>query len=261
MNYHYLEQYLANTQHRIGVIVIGAGGTGSHILTNLATMSHALSKLGRSPLMVTTYDPDIVEDHNVGRQMFSPADIGQNKAVVLTERINRFFGTDWSAKPVLFNRDIDNGDIAVGNIIITCVDTAKARREIGSYITIYNGVPSGSGYNRRTGSTYYWLDIGNSLASGQVLLGTCNRIEQPKGIKSPIEILPTWNVEFKGVRDKKTQPSCSLAESLGKQDLFVNKTMATFATNMLWQLFKFYRIHYRGIYVNLESMKTQPILI
>ena len=260
MRYHYLAQYLADTQHRIAIIVVGAGGTGSHVLTNLATINHAFINLGRAPFIVTTYDPDIVEDHNVGRQMFSPADVGLNKATVLTERINRFFGTDWEAKPCIFSREIDTEDVADGNIIITCVDSAKARRNIGSYITM---VKDADHYRHGVlRSVYYWMDIGNSLQSGQVILGSIHPIKQPVGVDRDLYNLPCWTDEFKEVRDKKEEePSCSLAESLGRQDLFVNKIMATYATTMLWQFFKYYRIHYRGIYINLEFMKTQPILL
>lgn len=257
MNYHYLQQYMANTQHRILVTVVGAGGTGSHVLTNLAMISHALSKLGRAPLLVTTYDPDVVEEHNIGRQMFSPADEGLNKAVVLTERINRFFGTDWDAKPVMFKNGLSREELVDTNMVISCVDTAKARREIGKYI-----ISRSDNYNDyRLGSLYYWLDIGNSMQSGQIILGTPQHIKQPKGLVKPINAMPCWTDEFKGVRDKKQEPSCSLAESLGRQDLFINKIMATYATNMLWTFFKYYRIYYRGVYVNLETMKTQPILL
>ncbi len=259
MRYHYLAQYLADTQHRIAIVVIGAGGTGSHVLTNLATINYAFIKLGKAPFVVTTYDPDIVEEHNVGRQMFSPADIGLNKATVLTERINRFFGTDWEAKPYLFAKHMDSNNTSDCNIIITCVDTAKSRRDISSYIKLARDNDNYRASSLR--SVYYWMDIGNSLQSGQVLLGTIQKIKQPDGVEKSLDSLPCWTEEFKGVRDKKEEPSCSLAESLGRQDLFINKMMATYATTMLWQFFKYYRIHYRGIYINLEMMKTQPILL
>jgi len=260
MRYHYLPQYLADTQHRIAIIVVGAGGTGSHILTNLATINHAFIKLGKAPFIVTTYDPDIVEEHNVGRQMFSPADIGLNKATVLTERINRFFGTDWEAKPCMFAKGMNRDNATDCNIVISCVDTAKARKDIGSYIKMAKEPDHYQHGSLR--SIYYWMDIGNSLQSGQVLLGTIQKIKQPDGVDKKLGSLLCWTEEFRGIKDKKgEEPSCSLAESLGRQDLFINKIMATYATNMLWQFFKYYRIHYRGIYVNLEFMKTQPILL
>jgi len=251
MKHHYLAQYIASTQHKITVGVVGCGGTGSHVITNLAAMNKAFIGLGRQPIHVIAYDEDTIEEHNVGRQMFSPADIGENKATVLIERINRFFGFEWSAMQTRFEKGMDRRFVANTNILISCVDTAKSRRSISKYIT---GDVNGSNEQTRL---YYWLDTGNSSHTGQIILGTVGKIKQPG--KSKLDVLPNWTDEYKGVRDRKEEPSCSLAESLGRQDLFINKIMATYATDMLWQLMKNYRIHYRGLYINLESMKTQPI--
>lgn len=256
MNYHYLAQYMASTQHKLTVSLIGCGGTGTHVLTNLAAMNNAMIQLGRQPLHVYAFDHDIVEEHNVGRQMFSPADVGENKAVVLIERINRYFGYNWVGYPIKFDNSLPKDKLQTINLMITCVDKAKTRRDIGNYVAKNTRSAQYVPDNR----LYYWMDIGNGLDYGQILLGTIRPVVQP-GSGSLTSKLPCWPEEFKGVRDKKEEPSCSLAESLGRQDLFVNKIMASYATNMLWQLFKNYRIHYRGIYVNLESMKTQPIML
>ena len=254
MKYHYLAQYLASTQHKIVVGVVGCGGTGSHVLTNLAMTNKALIGLGKQPLHVCAYDDDIVEEHNIGRQIFSPADIGQNKAAVLVTRINRYFGFDWESRDVRFTKGMGRNEVTSINILISCVDSVASRKGIADYI-----IPHARKESMNNQFTlYYWLDAGNSYHSGQVIMGTVSPGQAPKG---SIKELPVWTQEYKGVRDKKEEPSCSLAESLGRQDLFINKIMATYTTDMLWQLLKNYRIHYRGIYVNLESMKTQPILL
>ena len=253
MNYHYLAQYIASTQHKIVIAVVGCGGTGSHVITNLAAMNKAFIGLGRQPIHVIAYDGDVIEEHNVGRQMFSPADIGENKATVLIERINRFFGFEWSAMQTRFEQGMDRKFVANINVLISCVDTAKSRRGIAKYIK--GNVDDGNEQRR----LYYWLDTGNSMHTGQIILGTVGKIKQPG--KSKLNILPCWTDEYKGIRDRKSEPSCSLAESLGRQDLFINKIIATYATDMLWQLMKNYRIHYRGLYINLESMQTKPILL
>ena len=43
---HYTDRYLLNPHHPVTVFVIGAGGTGSQVATNLARMSIALQALG-----------------------------------------------------------------------------------------------------------------------------------------------------------------------------------------------------------------------
>lgn len=43
---HYTDRYLLNPHHPVTVFIIGAGGTGSQVTTNLARMSIALQALG-----------------------------------------------------------------------------------------------------------------------------------------------------------------------------------------------------------------------
>ena len=45
---HFTDRYLLNPRHPVTVFVIGAGGTGSQVITNLARMSMALQALGPS---------------------------------------------------------------------------------------------------------------------------------------------------------------------------------------------------------------------
>ena len=96
---HYIDNYLINPQHPVTVNLIGAGGTGSQVLTCLARLDTALRGLGHPGLFITVYDSDIVTEANIGRQLFSPSDIGLNKAQCLVTRMNNFFGNDWKAVP------------------------------------------------------------------------------------------------------------------------------------------------------------------
>ena len=99
---HFTDRYLLNPRHPVTVFVIGAGGTGSQVITNLARMSMALQALGHPGLHVTVFDPDTVSQANIGRQLFSETELGLNKAVSLVTRINRFFGSVLSAAPQCF---------------------------------------------------------------------------------------------------------------------------------------------------------------
>ena len=62
---HYIDNYLVNPQHPVTVNLIGAGGTGSQVLTCLARLDTALRGLGHPGLFVTLYDPDIVTEANM----------------------------------------------------------------------------------------------------------------------------------------------------------------------------------------------------
>ena len=46
---HYTDRYLLNPHHPVTVFIIGAGGTGSQVATNLARMSIALQALTSGP--------------------------------------------------------------------------------------------------------------------------------------------------------------------------------------------------------------------
>lgn len=127
---HYIDNYLVNPQHPVTVNLIGAGGTGSQVLTCLARlMRHERTRT--SGIVQTLYDPDIVTEANIGRQLFGPSDLGQNKAQCLVTRINNFFGNDWKAQPDIYPtvlKDARRDNLA--NITITCTDNIKSRIDL-----------------------------------------------------------------------------------------------------------------------------------
>lgn len=252
MKWHYLDSSLAKSNHKITINLIGCGGTGSHVLSNLAMMNAAMKALGKQPLFVRVWDDDTVSETNIGRQLFSPSDINRNKAEVLVTRINRFYGFNWESVPQRFEPSERFKNPHESNITISCVDSVQSRKDV--FYCLRNKHAS----NYVLEKSYYWLDIGNSLNSGQIILGTIKKTEQPRNGR---KTLPTFIDEYPNVSESKDQPSCSMAESLARQDLFINKTLATMGVNILWDLFKNYRINYRGIYFNQTEMKSIKILI
>src|ERR1700730_9301336 len=91
-------------RHRaVRVLIIGAGGTGSAIVMGLPYLDQAMRVWGRAAgIEVVMMDGDAVSETNCVRQPFSASDIGQNKATVLINRINLFWGTRWRAEPSYF---------------------------------------------------------------------------------------------------------------------------------------------------------------
>ena len=254
MTIHFAPYYFLNAPHKITIDLVGLGGTGSQVLTNLARMNEALVGLNRPGIHVRAWDPDIVSSSNIGRQLFSSADIDQNKAMVLITRINRYFGYEWQAVPELYTGK------ETSNIIITCVDTAAARIKINSKIAKLPAKTAANPVNK----PYYWLDIGNLQKTGQVVLGTLTNIAQPHSEHKRKIVLPTVVKKFpqlKKIKEADQGPSCSLAEALEKQDLFINSTLAQFGCDLLWKLIREGMIKYHGCYVNLETLSVNPIKI
>ncbi len=259
---HFTHQYLLQPTNPVRLNLIGAGGTGSQMLTYLARISHALRHLGHPGLEVTTFDPDVVTSANLGRQLFSESELGMNKGVALTQRINRFFGTHWRAVPEPFAWTADDRmpKSFAANLYISCVDTAKARFEIAGILDILS---------RRSTLTHdkalYWMDCGNSRSSGQVVLSTVQDIAQPRsGQFITVGSLPQVTAEFKDLlenQDDSDEPSCSLAEALDKQDLFINTLIAGLGASLLFDLFRHGMTAKRGSFHNMDTGITQPLLV
>lgn len=254
---HYTEKYLLNPYHPVEVNLIGAGGTGCQVLTSLARISCALRQLGHPGLHVNVIDGDIVTKSNLGRQLFSATEVGLNKAMILANRINRFFGFDWDA----FKENYPFDGCTTANVTITCVDNVKARIEIGKFLRS-NVKPKTNG-DHDMQKPFYWLDFGNTADTGQVVLGTISEIEQPKKSKhksaSTLKCVDEM-FDLTQVNDDDSGPSCSLAEALRKQDLFINSTIAQLGCNILWKLFSG-SIENHGVFLNLRNLNSNPIKI
>ena len=78
---HHIEPELLN--RRVQVHLVGAGGNGAQMAACLARLDIAMRALGHpGGLHVTAFDPDRVSETNVGRQLYSRADVGCFKALV-----------------------------------------------------------------------------------------------------------------------------------------------------------------------------------
>lgn len=273
MGVHYTDKYLMDPVKRVTVNVIGCGGTGSQVLGALGRMHMALVALGHCGLMVRVWDADMVTAANVGRQAYSTADVGMNKAVVAVGRVNRFYGLDWMAVPVMYGGRGAAGykHDARANITVSCVDTAAGRIAIGKCMCDKRE------RNEPDGWMMYWMDFGNLARTGQVVLGTVGEIAQvhyhgeksnkdfpPKDADERVGVLKDVVAMFPNmgkIKEKDLGPSCSLAEALGKQDLFINSALVQLGMNLLWKLFREGRIQYHGMYLNLDSMSSKGIKV
>jgi len=78
-----------------------------------------------------------------------------------------------------------------------------------------------------------------------------------------IELLKviTQFIKYSSIKAEDSGPSWSLTEVLQKQDLFINSTLAQLGCNILWKMFRNGMIEHNGLFMNLDTMKVNPILV
>jgi len=254
---HIVNPYISQPLHPVSVLIIGAGGNGSAMLTRLARIHSCLIQLGHPGLFIQIMDNDKVERFNIGRQMYSNSDIGKYKSTVIIERVNRFFGTNFISFPERLNTVQELDDMS-HNLIISCVDNNATRKMINDFTKLkisksdHREVP------------FYWIDMGNGKNRGQFNMSTMHKSKKNTSnetynyvanLKSLIDI-------YGQQADDPDEPSCSMEESLRKQDLFVNDLLTTYVSNFLWKiLHKPTIIQYQGMFLNFETNIHSEILI
>ena len=235
---------------RTTITLIGSGGTGSFIAHGLARMDIALRSLGFGGIHLTAYDDDIVERHNIGRQLYGYRDVGENKAQALIARVNRMYGLDWQAMPTRFIvRQSKYDGVHNGNIVITCVDNGRVRNQLHETWNVKGVAGLAEITEAHSGliETHYWMDLGNDKDLGQIILASHD--------------LPTC-VDVNGHYDEEpAKDSCSMEQSLAVQDLFINEAISVQGLHMLWTLFRKRRIDHHAIYLNLRTATMRRALI
>ncbi|MCL6478145.1 MAG: ThiF family adenylyltransferase [Peptococcaceae bacterium] len=150
--------------HNYHIVVVGCGGTGSNLVPHLAQLVNSYKD---EKISIILADEDIVEPSNIGRQFFIEPDVGNNKAGVLQKRYLAAWGVDISYYPYyireatalikLLDIPAAHGHRPALSILVGCVDNHKSRR-------IFHEV-----FHKT--ETLAYIDGGNSLFSGQVVLG------------------------------------------------------------------------------------------
>lgn len=236
---HLLPEYFL--KQPLCVHVVGCGGTGCQILSGLARLHHAMLEIEHPyGLSVTAWDDDVVESHNIGRQLFFPSDVGMRKVDVLIHRLNVGFGVSWTARAERFDGHVHGADLIIG-----CVDSKASRRVIRDYI--------------RRSALCYWLDLGNTSKSGQALIGLGGRdaAQERHPLPLPSELLPEL---IDGEEDTET-PTCSVRASIMRQGLFLNQMIATWGLDLCFQLLIKGRLTWQGTFINLERGMATSIRV
>lgn len=241
---------------RFSIFLVGAGGTGGYVLQSLARL---LVHLGRPDgISVFVLDGDHVEQKNVGRQLFSHAEIGRNKAETLVRRFNTAFGLQMMAIPEMVTPAMlddlirhhphrSAGRSSQAAVFCGCVDTTAAREVI----------------HRATKNTWvnhsFWLDCGNDDQHGQVLFGKSSKEECRGALATDFcTALPRPSVLYPALVAPKPAPvvttNCAVDLTENRQSLNINQMIATIAAQYLTNLFVERRITRYETTVDLSTM-------
>ena len=254
METHRLHAELLTREVRI--LVVGCGGTGSAVLGGLPYLHQAMLAHGHPcGLSVTVMDGDVVSPFNCVRQPFSRSEIGLNKGIVLMSRINLFWGVIWRAVPRPLTSETLTppygglGELALRpDIVLGCVDTRAARAIIAESTAGRSGVG-------------YWLDVGNSASSGQFVLGEPQNARNKRSRTRLRTVAELYSEVADPALDTDTEPSCSAAEALDRQECFVNTLLAQHALALLARLFRYGEISHHGAFVDIAASRSVPIVI
>lgn len=93
VNFEKVSGFVLPSDYDYSFLVIGAGGTGGHLIPNLARMISLKNEEGYEHTL-TLVDSDEVEHKNLARQQFTIRDIGKNKAEVLASRYGKAFNVN-----------------------------------------------------------------------------------------------------------------------------------------------------------------------
>lgn len=238
--------------HIRSIVVVGLGGTGSQLARSIARLLFDMRERRLQIPRLMFVDPDKVERKNVGRQMFTVADIGQYKAALLASRFNKSLGLNIMALPRKFNPKMLRHEMRE-TLLVGCVDNPEARKAMSETQAL-------------------WLDAGNHYDSGQVILGNNEDMEAVRGSmkrgfdNGVITTLPAPHLVFPALLEPdapKPEPDLSCADLVarGEQHLFINEYVALAASQYVYRLLHRQPISSHMSYVSADTGMIKPVLI
>lgn len=240
----------------VKIVMLGAGGTGGHIAPHLYRLLYSLDR----PVRFVICDGDVVEEKNLVRQNFTPADLGENKAKVLAERYSTVFGMETEYVPSFvegeeqLRRLLDPAWHWMGTpghpygerlaelvILIGAVDNNKSRRLCHRVF--------------QQARELIYIDSGNGEYTGQVVCGVRrnNRTYYPPiGTAYPDVLEDT---------DKfPTELSCAEASVSAPQSMAANITAAMAVVDMVYNILATGNSTVRQVTFSTQTVNIRPEL-
>lgn len=235
----------------VKIVMLGAGGTGGHIAPHLYRLLYALER----PVRFIICDGDVVEEKNLVRQNFTPADLGENKAKVLAERYASVFGMETEYVP---------GFVETEEMLKQLITARQWRNYNGPVVkelVILIGAVDNNKSRQLCHRVFYqmedliYIDSGNGEHTGQVVCGIRSggrTIYRPIGAAYPDVLNQT---------DKfPTELSCAEASVSAPQSIVANVTAANTVVNMIYNILALGESRVRQVTFATKSVNVRPTL-
>ena len=238
----------------VKIVMLGAGGTGGHIAPHLYRLLYALDR----PVRFIICDGDVVEEKNLVRQNFIPADLGENKAKVLAERYSTVFGMETEYVP-----NFVEDEERLKALLEPCVwkDSYYPHREIIREQVILIGAVDNNKSRQLCHRVFYqsreliYIDSGNGEHTGQVVCGIRSggrTMYKPIGAVYPDVLKET---------DKfPTELSCAEASVSAPQSIAANITAATAVVDIIYNILALGESRVRLVTFATQSCNVRPVL-
>ncbi len=187
------------------ICVVGAGALGNFV-------GLALGYAGFRRM--TFVDPDVVEITNLNRQVFLYDAIGLNKAEILAERLNDFFGIEAQGRAVSFTRDTD---ISPYDVIFDCTDSFEARIAVSEKC-------------QEAGKVL--ISGGTSADAGQVVM-----YDPAQGGGTPAEVLGLYDIVGKRQVDSDARGMAACVDQPNPSVIMANQIVAGVMVDCYRRLF------------------------
>lgn len=222
------------------VAVLGCGGTGYYIGTNLFMLQRVLHSLyeGAGFESIDLYDAKDISEPNLARTGYLSYEIGMNKAVILAHRLNSALGCETfnaysenATAQQLLNKKYD--------LIITATDSLSSRTMVTDLSPRKHTM---------------WLDTGVDKATASFVLGDLS--SNKSRLPNSRDLFPNT----KALQSHK-ETSCDMQTSLSRQAFGINQQVAGHAINLISQLLMDGEIGYHGGLIDLKDGCTSPIKV
>lgn len=235
----------------VKIVMLGAGGTGGHIAPHLYRLLYALDR----PVRFIICDGDVVEQKNLVRQNFAPADLGENKAKVLAERYSTVFGLETEYIPSFVESEEE-----LRNLLTPTGWRIDYRHTIWEQVILIGAVDNNKSRQLcdrvfHQAKELIYIDSGNGEFTGQVVCGI------RRGNKTYYQPIGKVYPDVLEDTDKfPTELSCAEASVSAPQSMAANITAATAVVDIVYNILALGDNRVRQVTFSTQAANMRPTL-